>query len=295
MKSWTLRQGDPGWPDGLADLPDAPHFLRCAGEMPSFSRAVAIVGTRHADEEATEFAFDLAADLARADCTIVSGGARGIDVAAHRGALSAGGTTVVIQAGGLRHLYPSAHVPLFDTIAAGRGLLMSEVDDDTPPTKGRFLARNRLIAAMGKVTVVVQAPSRSGALSTAAQATKLKRPLFAVPSSPWDPRGSGCVTLLQRGAKICTSARDVLSVTVPGGVQPPRSGSDASGKLNKIEGLEGDERTLGQALSLRPRHTDELVRATGLPVLRVQQAIVTLLLAGHAVERGAGWYARSSK
>ncbi|MCB9614286.1 MAG: DNA-protecting protein DprA [Sandaracinus sp.] len=175
-----------GFPRGLHDLPDPPERLFVAGDLPGAGLSVAIVGTRAADPEPLRFAHRLAFDLTRAGVLVVSGGALGIDAAAHRGALDAGGPTVAVLASGLRRAYPPEHVSLFEQIAE-QGALLCEYED-VKPHRGRFLERNRLVAAMCDAVVVVQAPDRSGALNTAATARTLGRLVFAVPAAPWDLR-----------------------------------------------------------------------------------------------------------
>jgi DNA processing protein len=285
----VLRPDDADWPRALDDLDPAPERLRIAGRLPDLDRAVAIVGTRAAETEALDFAYDLAGDLSRAGCPIVSGGARGIDAAAHEGALAAGGTTVAFLATGLRVPYPPEHRDLFARIVAN-GAIVSEHGDDTPPRAGRFLERNRLIAALARAVVVVQAPARSGALSTAAWAARLERAVFVVPQAPWEPRGAGCLALLARGAAVCTRARDVLSVaapeprgTVPGPVRKSENTKDSSD-------LDADGRRVLDAIGARARYVDEVVRRSAIPVDRVQRALLGLLLLGEIEERGPGRY-----
>ncbi len=209
-----ISPDDSRWPRGINDLVNPPPRLRIAGDLPALDKCVAIVGTRSADEDAVDFARDLAAQLCNAGFVIISGGAYGIDAAAHQGALEVSGRTIAILATGLKTAYPPRHGPLFGQIAQ-HGALVTETSDSISPKPGLFLKRNRLIAAMAHTVVVVQAPYRSGALSTAKWARRLSRPLLATPSAPWDPRGAGCVQLIRNGATICTSARDVISVCIP--------------------------------------------------------------------------------
>ncbi|MFW6023278.1 MAG: DNA-processing protein DprA, partial [Myxococcota bacterium] len=216
---FEIGPAEPRWPRELGDLRDPPPVLHVAGDPPPWPRAVAIVGTRRADDDALEFTHRLAGELARAGCTVLSGGARGIDAAAHEGALEQGGCTVAVLATGLQRAYPPQNAGLLAEVAR-RGALVSETAD-CEPHRGRFLGRNRLIAALARVVVVVQAPYKSGALSTAAHARRLGRPLLAVPASPWDIRGEGSLALLAQGAGICTRAPDVLSVAAFGtGARP---------------------------------------------------------------------------
>lgn len=279
----TLSPRDPDWPERLAELgARAPTSLRVAGRLPNFEGAIAVVGTRYADPEASEFARQMGAELAAAGRVVVSGGALGIDTAAHQGALEAGGLTVAVLATGLSQPYPARNAPLFQHIAR-QGALMTEHADHVTARGFSFLARNRLIAALSDLVVVVQAPLRSGALSTAALAMKLKRPVFAVPYAPWEARGEGCLTLLRRGANICTSTRDILSLPLQWG-----------GMAACHEPLDEDCRAVLDALRSRARHPDELTVSLGLHILRIQQALTQLLLMGLVIEVGPGRYAKGS-
>ena len=282
-----VASSDDDYPVGLRDLRDAPGEIRVAGALPDFARAVSIVGTRRADDEALEFAYDLASALARDGVTIVSGGAVGIDGAAHEGALDAGGHTVVVLPIGLDAPYPPAHFSLFERVLQA-GCLLTEVADGHQMRRGRFLTRNRLVAALGRSTVVVQAPARSGALSTARHAKALGRCVFAVPASPWDPRGSGNLGLLRQGLRICTGAGDVLSGSA---VEAGSSGSPTSKTGEEVfnyKHLSQPEREILGALQGRARHAEELCRRTGIPAFEVQRSILSLLLHGLVEERPGG-------
>lgn len=282
-----LVPGDSEWPSEVSRLKQPPLWLRVAGTLPDPARAIAVVGTRHADEEALAFAHALGAALARAGCAVVSGGAYGIDAAAHRGALEGGGRTLAVLATGLIRAYPPRHGALFTQIAE-QGALVTEAEDDGAPHPGLFLQRNRLIAALARAVVVVRAPLRSGALSTAAWAKQLEKPLLVVPAAPWDPRGEGCLRLLSEGATICTGVRDVLSVAAVA-----NSASDAVEVAsrhkngNDLPDLDEDERAALEALRARPAHPDEVARRTGLPAGRVQRALLSLTLHG-IVDLGSG-------
>lgn len=264
---------------------------------------MAIVGTRHADEPARRFAFGLAQDLAALGVVVVSGGARGIDRAAHDGALAAKGRTVAIVAGGLANPYPPQHRALFsDIVEAGGALLSEDLEDDATAPGWKFLARNRLVAAMARLTVVVQAPRRSGALSTAKEARTLGRPVLVVPAAPWDPRGAGVLRLLQGDAIPCVRTRDVLArlgVVPEGQAAPasaksrPQSAPKAPAPLFAASNLDDDMRRVLENLSVRARTVDEVVRRVGLPAHRVQSLLLELELLELVISRGPGRYARS--
>ena len=277
------------YPAGLRDLSDAPDALRIAGELPDLDRAVSIVGTRRADDEALDFAYSLARELALRGVAVVSGGAIGVDRAAHEGAIDAGGRTVVVLPTGLDVPYPRANHELFAR-AAEAGCLLTEVDDDASAQPGRFLRRNRLIAALGRSTVVVQAPARSGALSTARFATRLGRPVFAAPASPWDPRGSGNLRLLSGGARICTGAGDVLSETALSGGGMAAISPGKNENTCDFKNLTHAEQTILQSLRGRARHPEDLCQRTGMPAFEVQQSILRLLVRGLVEEKPGGRY-----
>lgn len=182
------------------------------GALPTLTRAAAIVGTRRPTERARRMAHQLAVELAQEGCVVVSGGAFGVDHAAHVGALEAGGLTVVVHASGLMACYPAEHRPLYERIVARGGCELSEREDTATPRPGTFLARNRLIAALARVVVVVEAPVRSGALSTAAHAREIGTPVLVVPRVPECVEALGSNDLLRAGALPCLSAADVLRV-----------------------------------------------------------------------------------
>lgn len=300
----TVTRGTPEYPSCLGRLSQAPARLRVAGCWPlDWARAVAIVGTRAADVEGSLFARVLARELAEAGCCIVSGGARGIDIAAHEGALEAEGQSVVVLAGGLEHASPRAHRPVFRALQRG-GAVISEHEDGVVPQGFSFLRRNRIIAGLSCAVVVVQAPARSGALSTARHALLLDVPLFAVPAAPWDPRGAGVRALLKGGARVCDAANDVLAALAADAAHPhpvvarqrsphtlatvPHQ-SPPSHALYRPED-ERAARVLMAALGARPRHPDELVACTGLSLRDVQSTLLELELGGRVSLRPGGRY-----
>jgi len=210
-----LCPGDPGWPSQLAVLGDSsPWALWVRGSADlrfACLRSVSIVGTRAATGYGGHVCAELAAALAERGWAVVSGGAFGIDGWAHRGALSAEGITVAVLPSGLDDPYPRGHGELFQAIAA-HGVLVSERPPGRAPTRPGFLVRNRLIAALSRGTVVVEAALRSGALNTARHARDLNRPLMAVPGPVTSAASAGChLAIREWGAECVTSAADVLS------------------------------------------------------------------------------------
>lgn len=257
---------------------------------------MAIVGTRSPDEDALAFARELGSAVALAGRAVISGGAYGIDSAAHRGCVDAGGATVAVLATGLKRAYPADHDVLFNVIAAQGALVCEDVDPD--PTRlfgSSFLWRNRLIAALADVVVVVQAPLRSGALSTARWGQKLKKSVYAVPSTPWHPRGRGCLDLLRSGAQICTSVMDVLSLPASGARPGSRIGLRRPKEPSHDEGLSVSARALWQVLRRGPRYPDELSVCLDMPAARVQEGLLSLQLMGRIRRRADGTYEKTRK
>jgi DNA processing protein len=259
--------GEPGYPAGLADLPDAPRVAFLRGTLPPRERAVAVVGSRAASPYGMAQAGALAADLARLGYAVVSGLARGIDGAAHRGALAAGGASVAVLPGGLDEVTPRHHAALAETLCE-RGGLVSERASGPPPFRATFLERNRLIAAMTAATVVVEAARRSGALSTAAAARRLGRPVLAMPGDVDRETSRGTHALIRAGASLCECAADVLRVVAPAAAA---GGSGAAGTR------------LRAALRAEPRTADELAAAAGLGVGEALAVLLELEWAGAAL------------
>lgn len=264
-----IERGDPEYPERLTHLPDPPEGLWVRGpiRLPP-DRMIGIVGTRRATEYGRRMAHDLAFDLATAGWAIVSGLAAGIDAAAHRGALAAGGTTIAVLGCGVDHVYPVANRGLHEAI--GRcGLLLSEYPPEWTPRKFQFPERNRIIAALGSALVVVQAGERSGALITAGQALNLGREVLAVPGAADQPVSRGVHQLLREGAPVAETAVDVLrqlygpaydgTSTIQGTLFEADGGSPEAGARDSAERLCG-------VLAGGPAPVDELSRVTGIEV-----------------------------
>lgn len=276
---------------GFEELKSPPKqlFVRgCFSKLvaPFFSkhRRVAIVGTRAADEPSLRFAEQLGKRLAEAGALVISGGAYGVDAAAHRGALKAKGHTAAILASSVRIPSPSKHRALFDDITE-RGLLLCEFDDGAGYSS-RFLRRNKLIAAFAEEVIVVQAPARSGALSTARAAQKLGRRLWTLPASPWDKRSAGNLLLLKSGAKMLTDIDEFVGhkSKTPRNIEPsPKQSSDAH--------LGETAQLVLRALGQTPKHIDAIARATSLSISAVSLALIELEVDG-LVTRQPGGYSR---
>ena len=197
----------------LASIPDAPETLYYKGAVPLFDAPrIAIVGTRRASKESISIAREWSRVFARHGCVVVSGLARGIDAAAHQGALDEKGVTWAVLAHGLDTVYPAGHLHLASTILSYGGTLFSEYPVDTPSFPSHFLARNRIISGFSDAVIVIQAPMKSGAMATAAHATKQGRPVFVVPGAVGNPAFEGSHILLKKGALLVTTPDDIFSV-----------------------------------------------------------------------------------
>jgi DNA processing protein len=281
-------------PDGGELVPPLALWVRGSADLASVGvRSVAIVGARAATEYGAWVARDFAAQLGERGFVVVSGGATGIDAAAHRGALSVGGMTVLVSAGGLDRAYPPGNAQLFERVAE-TGLLVSESPPGADTRRHRFLTRNRLIAALGTGTVVVEAALRSGARNTAAHCVGLGRPLMAVPGPITSDRSAGCHELIageQNPARLVASVADVLAVIGSAGDVPAgRHIGDAADLARRLDALDPAARRLFDAFPARAwAGPDRLAVASGLPPLTVIRTLPTLELAG-LVESSAEGY-----
>jgi DNA processing protein len=249
-------------------------------------RAAAIVGTRAATAYGEHVAADFAAGLAGRDAAVVSGGAFGIDAAAHRAALAVDGCTVAVLAGGVDVRYPSAHTALLRQISES-GLIVSEYPPGVRPARHRFLTRNRLVAGLSRATVVVEAGARSGAANTAAWARTLGRPVCAVPGPVTSSVSVGCHALLRDGeTNLVTRAEDVIEVwghigaLAPGEPRP----------ISVLDELSDTEKQVYEALPARgARSVDEIAVASGLPPTGILGALAMLEVAGLVVHHQGRW------
>ena len=286
----TLAIGEPDYPEALAAIEDAPPVITLLGRRALLAgTAVAMVGARNASANGRRLATRLATDLGEAGLTVVSGLARGIDTAAHRGALASG--TVAVLAGGVDMVYPPENRGLADSIRE-QGLLLSEMPLGTVPQARHFPRRNRLISGLSLGVLVVEAAPRSGSLITARLALEQGREVFAVPGSPLDPRARGCNNLLRQGAVLTEEAEDVLrTLDAMRGrrVEPPHaeeSGAEAP-SLPADSELESARPQVEALLGIAPVTVDELIRQCQLSPAVIQMVLLELELAGRA-ERHPG-------
>ncbi|MET3724378.1 DNA-processing protein DprA [Sphingomonas trueperi] len=276
---------DPAYPPLLAELDNAPPALIVRGNMTLLERpCVAMVGARNASAAACRFARQLAIGLVEQGATVVSGLARGIDTAAHQGAL-AGGTVGVI-ASGIDIVFPPENAELQERVAR-QGLLVTEQPPGTEPLARFFPARNRIIAGLSLGTVVVEAAPRSGSLITARIAAEAGREVMAVPGSPLDPRAQGCNLLIREGAILVQSADDIWEQVRPIDSRVVRAPGDRFGAAPPEDASDADRRRVAGLLGPVPVGVDELIRQSGCAPAVVQTVLLELELAGR-LERHAG-------
>jgi len=265
---------DPDYPQPLKNIYDRPPFLFYQGEyLEMDNRALAVVGSRAATEEGRAFAENIAVELAGNGLTVVSGMARGIDTAAHRGALKKGGRTIAVFGSSLDIIYPPEARRMAEKIAAS-GCICSEYLPGTRPLPPHFPRRNRIISGLSQGVVVVEAGRRSGALSTAGHALAQNREIFAVPGSPRKAASLGTNQLIKDGARLITSIDDIFSelprLAGPSGRTPTPPEID----------LTGTERSIVELCSHQPIHIDNLARQMQAAVPDVMPVLLALELKG---------------
>ena len=300
--AWLVTPADPLWPPQLNDLgPARPYGLWCRGDSRHLldvasAPSVALVGSRDPSIYGTEATTHLAAELSRRGYTVISGGAMGIDIAAHRAALTQQGSdlpTIAFMAGGLDRLYPAQNSDALNMIV-DRGLIMSEVSVGNTPTRWRFLERNRLIAALARHTIVVEARWRSGALNTARHAMEIGRTLWAVPGQINSPNSVGTNRLLRDGlAQTLTEAADILEYDAAAGFElgtEHESEWDWAASSSALDELTERQGRVWDDLSPRSyRGVDEIAAALGLSARDVMADLFHLGRCGLAESSGTSW------
>jgi DNA processing protein len=271
-----VTQADPEYPELLRQIYDPPVVLYVKGELlPKDKNAVAMVGSRMTTHYGIEAARKLAYQLAYLGVTVVSGGARGIDSAAHQGALAAKGRTIAVLGTGINLVTPPENAKLFEQIAAG-GALITQFAFNRPGDKQSFPIRNRIVAGMTLGTVVVEANLTSGALITSNFANEYGRQVFAVPGRIDSPRSKGCHDLIKKGAKLCEGVEDILSefeYLFPASNKPPSAAQ--TGVLPALE-LSENERMAYDTLNHEEISIDDVIRKSGLPPSAVSVALLSL-------------------
>jgi DNA processing protein len=285
-----LVRGDPDYPIALTYLADAPPVLYLKGTLvPEDAQAMAVVGMRKCSLYGQDQAERLAGGLARCGFTIVSGLARGIDSAAHRGAMAAGGRTIAVLGNGLSTVYPPENRKLAEAVVA-RGALVTEFPMDFGVAAENFPRRNRVIAALALGVIVVEAGRQSGALITARLAAELGKEVFAVPNRVDAPGAAGAHALIRDGAKLVESVADVLEEFPDLGIQAPAAADAAGagptaaaarqGTLGLRASLSPEESQLVEVMDGEPLALDTLIQRTGLAPARVSGALTLLELKG---------------
>lgn len=271
-----LIQSDPEYPPLLKEIYDPPVVLYIKGSLNHGDKnAVAMVGSRMTTPYGTETTRRLAYQLAYLGVTVVSGGARGIDTAAHQGALNAKGRTVAILGTGINVVWPAENKELFDRILAN-GALITQFPFNRPGDKQTFPIRNRIVAGMTLGTVVVEANLTSGSLITANFANEYGRQVFAVPGRIDSPRSKGCHDLIKKGAKLCEGAEDILSefeYLFPPSNKPPTPAE--TGVLPALE-LSDNEKRAFDALGSEEASIDDVIRQSGMPASAASVALLSL-------------------
>jgi DNA processing protein len=271
-----VTQADPEYPELLKQIYDPPIVLYVKGELSAKDKnAVAMVGSRMTTHYGIEVARKLSYQLAYVGVTVISGGARGIDSAAHQGALSGKGRTIAVLGTGINLVTPPENAELFERIAVN-GAIITQFPFNRPPDKQSFPIRNRIVAGMTLGTVVVEANLTSGALITANFANEYGRQVFAVPGRIDSPRSKGCHELIKKGAKLCEGVEDILSefeYLFPASNRPP--GASETGVLPALT-LSDNEQKAYDALNNEESSIDEVIRRSGMPSSAVSVALLSL-------------------
>jgi len=273
----VVIQQDERYPESLRHIYDPPIVLYVKGELASADKnAVAMVGSRQTTHYGIETARKLGYQLAYVGVTVVSGGARGIDTAAHQGALNAKGRTIAVLGTGINIVFPSENAELFERIAA-HGAVISQYPFNRKADKQSFAIRNRIVAGMTLGTVVVEANLTSGALITANFATEYGRQVFAVPGRIDSPRSKGCHDLIKKGAKLCESAEDILcefEYLFPASNRPPTPAD--TGTLPALALSESEQKVFDLLKTEDETTIDEVIRHSALPSSAVSVALLSL-------------------
>jgi len=282
---WLITPESNDWPASLTDLGwGAPAALWGIGNrnaLAKVARSVSIVGSRGASAYGEWVTFDFVAELVSRGYTVVSGGAYGIDGIAHKATLRVDGTTIAVMAGGIDRLYPSGHQSMFDQICES-GAVITELAPGSSPTKWRFLQRNRLIAALGQVTLIIEAGSRSGSINTANHATSLGRPIAAVPGPITSSSSAGTNRLIAESiAQLVSNPADVAALAGDSEYLTMQPAADELGDLEK--------RAL-DAVGTKTVTAAEIAQRAGLTAQELGIAMGQLLLSGRVSQSEGGYF-----
>lgn len=287
---------DPAYPELLKHIHDPPPLLYVKGAFePADRNAVSIVGSRRATHYGKTVAGKLAGDLARMGVTVVSGLAYGVDAAAHKGALAAGGRTIAVLGCGVDVVYPRANSKIYERIPQS-GALISEFPMGCQPDPGFFPVRNRIVSGLSLGTLVVEAPRKSGALITARLAMEQNREVFAVPGNIFSPYGEGCHRLIKDGAKLVENVYDIISEVEAGleelAIKDSVATADEADRSRTK--MSADERKVFNFLSMAPAHIDAVIEECDLTASRAAGALMTLELKGLAQQLSGKQFIRRS-
>jgi DNA processing protein len=288
----VLASTDPDYPQQLLQLRDAPPVLFVRGDARALAaRQLAMVGARNATQDGRRTALRFARYFAEAGLTVTSGLALGIDAASHEGALLGGGATVAVCATGLDIIYPTQHRELARRVCAS-GALVSEFPRATPPRKLNFPRRNRLISALSRGTLVVEAALHSGSLITARRALQLGRAVFAVPGNVSNASSRGCHKLIRQGATLVEAPAQVLSrLKIP---LPHQRVAGQKGRPRRRGAMDKGYEMLLDAVGFEPATVDVLALRTGLPGESITSMLLALELEGHVAPYPGGRFGRVS-
>ena len=290
-----LTDQDDDYPAALKTVFDRPPLLYIRGRLePADAVAFGVVGSRRCTHYGMEQAERFGQLLGRAGFTVVSGGARGIDTAAHRGSLAAGGRTIAVMGCGLGQTYPPENRAFFEQILhEGKGALLSELPMRTAVLGGNFPMRNRIISGLSLGVLVVEAARRSGSLITAKEAAEQGRVVFAVPGRVDSPLSQGSNQLIRDGAILVQNLDDILEHLEHVGAKMTPAPEEIAPQPLLPLALDGEEATLANALSAGPLSLDELVNKTRLPTAKVAAAMTMLVLKGVAKQKPGSVFVRA--
>lgn len=290
----TLHLGDDGYPPDLREIHDPPAHLYVSGQLPA-APMIAIVGSRRATPYGLRVAYRLAADLSGRGVAVVSGLARGVDAAAHRGALSGPTPTVAVMATGLDRIYPPEHAELASQIAR-TGALVTEAPEGTLPLPARFPVRNRIICGLSKGVVVVEAAARSGALITANMAGREGREVFAVPGSIENPLTEGTHALIEDGARLVRDVEDILAELPTLALARVHARARTHAHARADSGPQEPElRDVWELLELdMPRHHDEVANQLGISAAELNRRLTLLEMGSYIIGDAGGLLRRGT-
>lgn len=289
-KILCYERGKANYPESLANISNAPEKLYVWGELPDIrKKSVAIIGAREASAYGRWAAFEFAKQLADEDVQIISGMAKGIDAAAHQGALTAGKKTFAVLGCGVDICYPVNNRTLYEDIKKQGGII-SEYENGSEPIAWHFPMRNRIISALSDLVLVIEARKKSGALITADAALEQGKDVFAMPGRITDDLSQGCHYLIAQGAGIAWNVEEILIALFKQKIQVKKKIKNVNNLQKKISGLARDEETVYSCMGLQPKHISELLKETGLEIQSLLSVLLSLELKGLVKENTKNYY-----